>query len=72
MDQNSLLGDNFAPGVKVCPRGEVKKGPLYLGGIQSHDPYLQSPRWKAETICTTRPRSHDSTSLIGLVPGGVV
>jgi hypothetical protein len=23
---------------------------LYPGGIRSHDPYLQSPRWQAETI----------------------
>jgi hypothetical protein len=27
--QNSPLGDNFATGVKVGPRGEVKNGPLF-------------------------------------------
>jgi hypothetical protein len=31
--QNLPLGDNFAPGVKVCPRGKVKNGPLFSMSI---------------------------------------
>jgi hypothetical protein len=33
----------------------LKATTLYPGGIRSHDQYLQSPRWQAETIPTARP-----------------
>jgi hypothetical protein len=33
--KNSTLGDKFAPGVKVAPRGKVKNGPLGVSAIET-------------------------------------
>jgi hypothetical protein len=45
MGQNSPLGVNFAPGgQKFAPRGEVKNGTLWSGGIRSHNPQLHRLR----------------------------
>jgi hypothetical protein len=37
---------------------------LYLGGIRSHDPQLQSHRWQAEAI-----PMEDKTACLFLIPG---